>query len=81
MTTIFTHKSRVERPQVKLRTIQDQDAPVLHRPLQDSEAAISTVSVHSGSQRRLPWSIDEPRCSSLVLAVIDKARNAMTGTS
>lgn len=42
MTTIFTLKPTIEGLRVKLRPIRAQDAPIVHRMLQDAEAAILT---------------------------------------
>ncbi|HET9313454.1 MAG TPA: GNAT family protein [Nitrospira sp.] len=88
MTTIFTHKPTIEGRRVKLRPVQAQDAPTMHRILQDAEAAILTGTVHSSRQTTLPWTVDDLRATyerwssaddRLVLAVIDQATDAMVG--
>jgi RimJ/RimL family protein N-acetyltransferase len=88
MTTIFTQKPTIKGQRVKLRPIQAQDAPIVHRMLQDAEAAILTGTVHSSSQATLPWTVDDlcltyegwsSADDRLVLAVIDQATNAMVG--
>jgi RimJ/RimL family protein N-acetyltransferase len=61
---------------------------MVHRMLQDAEAAILTGTVHSSSQTTLQWTVDDLRVTyerwssaddRLVLAVIDQATNAMVG--
>lgn len=61
---------------------------MVHRMLQDAEAAILTGTVHSSSQTTLQWTVDDLRVTyerwssaddRLVLAVIDQATNGMVG--
>ncbi len=86
MTTIFTHKPTLEGQHVELRPVQAQDAPMVHRMLQDPETMILTGTVHSSIQTALPWTVDDLRATykrwssakdRLVLAVIDRATDAM----
>lgn len=88
MATIFTHKPIIEGQRVRLRPVDVQDAPIVHRLLQDAEAAILTGTVHCSNETTLPWTVDELRVTyerwssaedRLVLAVIDRATNAMVG--
>ena len=88
MATIFTHKPILDGRRVRLRPIEVHDAPIVHRLLQDAEAAILTGTMHSSSETTLPWTVDDLRATyerwssaddRLVLAVIDRVTDAMVG--